>query len=42
MIQYSAPAVFNGARPGVLDARPAPVIGFADGETRWRGNDGSG
>jgi hypothetical protein len=29
--------VVNRERRGVLDAPPEPVIGFAEGETWWRG-----
>jgi hypothetical protein len=39
MIQYAARIVMCQllSRHGVLDAPPEPVIGFAEGETRWRG-----
>jgi hypothetical protein len=33
MIQYSA----SKDAPGLLDAPAEPVIGLAEGETRWRG-----
>jgi hypothetical protein len=37
MIQYSeAPAIESKSR-GVLDTPQEPVIGLAEGETRWRG-----
>jgi hypothetical protein len=35
--QYSEKAVIESRSRGVLDAPPEPVIGLAEGETRWRG-----
>jgi hypothetical protein len=36
MIRYAAPFEIYLRRLGVLDAPPEPVIGLAEGETRWR------
>ncbi len=36
-IQYSETSVIDPRKPGVLDAPLEPVIGLAEGETRWRG-----
>jgi hypothetical protein len=36
-IQYSGDGSDGNDRRGVLDAPPEPVIGLAEGETRWRG-----
>jgi hypothetical protein len=37
MIQYAALSVEALNRHGLLDAPTKPVIGLAEGETRWRG-----
>jgi hypothetical protein len=37
MIQYSEALVMESRSRGVLDTPPEPVIGLAEGETRWRG-----
>ena len=36
-IQYSEAPVIESRGRGVLDSPPEPVIGLAEGETRWRG-----
>jgi hypothetical protein len=36
-IQYSRTSVAKSRGRGVLDAPLEPVIGLAEGETRWRG-----
>jgi len=36
-IQYSEAPVIEPRGRGVLDSPPEPVIGLAEGETRWRG-----
>jgi hypothetical protein len=36
-IQYSETAVIESIERGVLDSPAEPVIGLAEGETRWRG-----
>ena len=40
MIQYSRDASAEPGSYGVLDTPPEPVIGLAEGETRWRGMTG--
>ncbi|HEU0149660.1 MAG TPA: hypothetical protein VFR21_22615, partial [Bradyrhizobium sp.] len=35
-IQYAAASQFPSAVSGILDRPPEPVIGLAEGETRWR------
>jgi hypothetical protein len=35
-IQYSEESVINRRRLRPLDVPPEPVIGLAEGETRWR------
>jgi hypothetical protein len=37
MIQYPKALVLETRRCSVLDTRLEPVIGLAEGETRWRG-----
>ncbi len=37
MIQYSKALAIEPRRRGVLDTPLEPVIGLAEGETRWRG-----
>ena len=37
VIQYAATSEDHFEGRGVLDAPPEPVIGLAEGETRWRG-----
>jgi hypothetical protein len=37
MIQYSTGIEFQHRLLGILDTPPEPVIGLAEGETRWRG-----
>jgi hypothetical protein len=36
MIQYSEELVIEPRTRGILDTSPEPVIGLAEGETRWR------
>ncbi|MCS3729628.1 hypothetical protein [Bradyrhizobium betae] len=36
-IQYSEMAAIESIGRSVLDPPPEPVIGLAEGETRWRG-----
>jgi hypothetical protein len=35
-IQYAETAVVEEMSCGLLDSSPEPVIGLAEGETRWR------
>jgi hypothetical protein len=37
VIQYSETSAFESKGRGVLDTPQEPVIGLAEGETRWRG-----